>query len=102
MMLLVFLAGFSLLEGIGIVSACPKILNNFKTDVFEVDLLIIITSVPFPTHQVLAFASTSSVLHGLSTTRPGSPRLALASEFWAPCNWPSQLFASSTRLAINR
>jgi len=60
MTLLVFLGGSSLLEGVGIVSACPKVLNDFKTDVFEVDPLIVITSVPFPTYQVLAFASTRS------------------------------------------
>ena len=56
MMLLVFLGGCLLVEGIGIVSACPKVLNNFKTDIFEVDSLIGITSIPFPTYQVLAFA----------------------------------------------
>ena len=49
-----------MLEGVGVVSACPKVLNDFKTDVFEVDPLIVITSVPFPTFQVLAFASTRS------------------------------------------
>jgi len=48
--LLVFLGGSSLLEGVGIVSACPKILNNFKTDGFEVDPLIVITSITFPSH----------------------------------------------------
>jgi len=47
--LLVFLAGSSLLEGVGIVSACPRVLNDFKADVFEVDPLIVITSVTFPT-----------------------------------------------------
>jgi len=56
--LLVFLIGSSLLEGVGIVSTCPKVLNDFKADIFEVDPLIGITSVPFPTYQVLAFAST--------------------------------------------
>jgi len=59
-MLLVFLVGFSLLEGVGIVSTCPKVLNYFQTDIFEVDQLIVITSVPFPTYQVLALASTRS------------------------------------------
>jgi len=59
-MLLVFLGGSSLLEGVGIVSACPKVLNYFQIDVFEVDPLIIITSVTFPKYQVLALASTSS------------------------------------------
>jgi len=58
--LLVFLGGSSSLEGVGIVSTCPKVLNDFKADVFEVDTLIVITSVPFPTHQVLAVASTRS------------------------------------------
>jgi len=48
--LLVFLRGSSLLEGVGVVSACPKVLNDFKTVVFEVDSLIVITSVPFPTY----------------------------------------------------
>ena len=43
-------------EGIGVVSACAKVLNDFKPDVFEVDLLIIINSVPFPTYQVLALS----------------------------------------------
>jgi len=49
-----------LLAGVGVVPACPKVLYNLKTDVFEVDLLIVITSVPFPTYQVLPFASTRS------------------------------------------
>jgi len=44
-----FLGGSSLLEGVGIVSGCPKVLNYFKTDVFEVDPLIVMTSVPFST-----------------------------------------------------
>jgi len=58
--LLVFLGGSSLLEGVGIVCACPKVLNDFKTDVFEVNLLNVITSVPFSMHQVLGFAGTRS------------------------------------------
>jgi len=58
--LLVFLGGSSLLEGVGVVSACPKVLNDFKGDVFEVDPFIVITSIPFPTYKVLAFASTRS------------------------------------------
>jgi len=58
--LLVFLAGSSLFEGIGIVSACPKILNDFKTDVFEIDPFSVITSITFPSNQVLAFAGTRS------------------------------------------
>jgi len=58
--LLVFLGGSSLLEGVGIISAYPKVLNNFRADVFEVDPFIVITFVPFPTYQVLAFASTRS------------------------------------------
>jgi len=45
-----------LLESVGIVSACPKIFYDFKPDVFEVDPLIVITSVTFPSYQVLAFA----------------------------------------------
>jgi len=57
-MLLMFLGRSSLLEAVGVVSTCPKILNDCKTDVFEVDPLIVITSVPFPTYQVLAFAGT--------------------------------------------
>ena len=60
MTLLVFLKGSSLLADVGIVSACPIVLNDFNTDVFEVDPLIVITSVPFPTYQVLAFAGTRS------------------------------------------
>jgi len=56
--LLVFLAGSSLLEGDGIVSACSKVLDDFKADVFEVDPLIVITSILFLMYQVLAFAST--------------------------------------------
>jgi len=59
MMLLVFLGGSSLIEGVAIVSACAKVLHALKTDVFEVDPLIVITSVPFQTSQVLALASTS-------------------------------------------
>jgi len=58
--LLVFLGGSSLLEAVGIVSACPKVLNNIQADVLEVDPLIVITSIPFSTYQVLAFASTGS------------------------------------------
>ena len=58
MMLLVFLEGSLLLEGVGIISAWPNILKDFKTDVFEVDLLIVITSVPFPMYLVLTFAGT--------------------------------------------
>jgi len=58
--LLVFLGGSSLLEGVGIISACPKVLNDFKGDVFEVDPLIVITSGTFPSYQILALASTRS------------------------------------------
>jgi len=58
--LLVFLGGFSLFAGVGIVSACPKVSNDFKVDVFEVDPFSVITYVPFPTYKVLAFASTRS------------------------------------------
>jgi len=43
----VFLGESSLLEGIGIVSAYPKVFNDFKTDIFEVDPFIVITSMPF-------------------------------------------------------
>jgi len=50
MTLLVFLGGSSLFKGVGIVSTCPKVLNNFKADVFEVDPLIVITPVLFPTY----------------------------------------------------
>jgi len=49
-----------LFEGVGIVSACSKVLHDLKTDVLEVDLFIVITSIPFPTYQVMAFASTRS------------------------------------------
>jgi len=49
-----------LLEGVGVVSACPIVLNDFKADVFEIDPLIVITSVTFPSYQVLAFAGTRS------------------------------------------
>jgi len=49
-----------LLEGVGVVSACPIVLNDFKADVFEVDPLIVITSVTFLSYQVLAFAGTRS------------------------------------------
>jgi len=58
MILFVLLEGSSLLEGVGIVSTCLKVLNDFKADVFKIDPLIVITSVHFPTYQVLAFAST--------------------------------------------
>jgi len=57
---LVFLGGSSLLEGVGIVSACPEVLNDFKADFFEVDPFIVITFIPFHTYQVMAFASTRS------------------------------------------
>ena len=60
MTILVFLRGSSLLEGVGIVSDCPKVLNDLKTDVFEVDPRIVSTSVRFLTYQVLIFASMRS------------------------------------------
>ena len=60
MTLLVFLVEFPLLEGVGIVSASPKVLNDFKADVFEVDTLIVVISVSFPKYQVLSFPSTRS------------------------------------------
>ena len=60
MTLLMFLGGSLLLDGIGIISACLKVLNDFKADIFEVDPLIVISSVTFPSHQVLAFAGTRS------------------------------------------
>jgi len=56
--LLVFLGGSSSLEGVVIVSASPKVLNDFQADVFEVDPFIVITSATSLTYQVLAFAST--------------------------------------------
>jgi len=58
--LLVFLGGTSFLEGVGlgIVSACPNVSNDFKADVFELHPLIVITSEPIPKYQVLAFAGT--------------------------------------------
>ena len=49
-----------MLEGVGVVSTCPKVFNDFKADVFEIDPFIVITSVSFPTYQLLAFASTRS------------------------------------------
>jgi len=55
-----FLIGSSLLEIVGIVSTCTKVLNYCKADVFKVYLLIFITSIPFPSYQVLAFASMGS------------------------------------------
>jgi len=60
MALLVFLGGTSLLEVVGIDSACPKVLNDFKASIFAVDPLIVITTVPFPTYQILAFVGTRS------------------------------------------
>ena len=60
MTLLVFLGGSSLLEGVVIISACPQVLNYFKAYVFQVDLLIVITSITFLSYQVLYFAGTSS------------------------------------------
>jgi len=56
--LLVFLGGSSLLTGVAIVSACPKVLNDFIADVLEVDPFIVITSATSPSYQVLAFTST--------------------------------------------
>jgi len=49
-----------LLESVGVVSGCPKVLNDFKADVFEVDPIIVITSVTFLSHQVLAFTGRRS------------------------------------------
>jgi len=60
MTFLVFLGESSLLEGVGVVSACPKVLKAFNADIFEVNPLIIIPAVPFPTYQVLTFARTKS------------------------------------------
>ena len=57
MKLLMFLGGSSLLKGVGLVSTCPKVLNDFKADVFEIDPLIVITSITFSLYQVLAFSS---------------------------------------------
>jgi len=56
--LIVFVGAISLPEAIGIVSACQKILNDFKTDIFEVNVLIVIIFLSFPTSKVLAFGST--------------------------------------------
>jgi len=47
-----------LLEGVGIVSPCPKVWNDFKAEDFEVDTFIVITSVTSPSYQVVAFAGT--------------------------------------------
>ena len=44
---LMFLGGFLLLAGVEIVSSYSKVLNDFKADVFKVDLLIVITSIAF-------------------------------------------------------
>ena len=70
MTIIVFVGGFSLLEGVGIEFACTKAWNDFKTNVFEVNSLIVITSVHFPSHQVLAFSSTRAVRN--SSTRSTS------------------------------
>jgi len=59
MTLLVFLGGPSWLEGVGIISACPKVWTDFKTDVCKDVPLIVITFIPFPTYQVLRFACSS-------------------------------------------
>jgi len=58
--ILVFLRGFSNLVGVAMVSTCSKVLNDFKTDLFEVDPLIVITPVPFLLYQVFTFVSTGS------------------------------------------
>jgi len=84
--LLVFLGGSLLLEGVGIVSACPKVLNGFKADVFEVDPLIVVTSVPFPTYQVLAFAGTRS-----------STKFEYSFDFPSPFRYFTWLFVVTTR-----
>jgi len=55
-----FPGGSLLLEGVGVASAYPKVLNDFKANIFKVDPLIVITSVTFPPYQVLAFASEGS------------------------------------------
>jgi len=55
---LAFLSGSSLLEGIGIVSTCQKVLNDFQANVFKVDPLIVISSIPCPMYYVWAFAGT--------------------------------------------
>jgi len=85
MTLLVFLGGSLLLKGIGIISACPKILNDFKTDVFEVDPLIVITSVPFPTYQVLTFVGTRS-----------STKFEYSFDFLSPFRYFARLFLVMT------
>jgi len=48
MTVLVFLGGSLLLTGVGIVSADPKVLNDFKADIFIFDSLIVATSILFP------------------------------------------------------
>ena len=84
-MLPVFLGGSLLLEGVGIVSACPKVLNDFKTDVFDVDPLIIITYEPFPMYQVLTFACMRS-----------SIKFKYSFDFLSPFRYFTRLFPVTT------
>ena len=72
-------------EGVAIVSTCPKILHDFKTDVFEVDPLIVITSIPFPRYQVLTSASTRS-----------SMEFKHSFDFLSPFSYFARLFLVST------
>jgi len=60
MTLLMFLARFSLLEGVEIVSTCSKVFNDYKTNIFKVDPLFLITSISFSMYQALAFACMTS------------------------------------------
>jgi len=83
--LLVFLGRSSLLKGVGVVTACPKVLNDFKTDVFEVDPLIIITFITFPLYQVLAFAGTRS-----------STKLEYSFDFPSSFHYFTRLFSMTT------
>jgi len=59
-MLLMFLGESSLLVGVGIVSTCLKVLNDFKTNVFELNPHIVITPILFPAYLVLVLASMGS------------------------------------------
>jgi len=57
---LILLVRSLLLESVGIVSISLKVLSDFKTNIFKVELFIIITFIPFPMNLVLVLDSIRS------------------------------------------
>jgi len=64
----------------------PKVLNDVMTNVFEVDLLIVIISITYPLYQVLAFSGTR-----------GSTKFEYAFDFPSSFRYFTRLFVVTTR-----